>query len=407
MSSRLPVLIAGAGPAGLVLAILLRKNDIPIRIIERNRIHHGAARGTGITCDRVQPELASASQAAHGKVLRDHLEKLGAHVETGVELIGLQQDDVNHVTARILKRCEDGDVEEIVPCRFLVGADGAKGITRKLLGVPFLGETKEFDRILTANVNVSGVDADANLGWKLALVYHNLASPELLKTYDVERMPVVAEMLNLSNALHALTFNPPTASALDTANTDVGSVMYRSKSLLQLGINYRWSPVVIEDRAGDDANADTHTANPYGQDSDFVRAGDRAPDATELVSIPSSAGTTKDGRTTTLFDIFDVRRHFILVFPDRQNVDTISLDGLATHANSGLANIAVILHAESERMLYGDRVRVLVDSAGHARKGYGIDDRAFTYVVIRPDGVIGAFTLAAEGVSRYFTAIQG
>ncbi len=247
----------------------------------------------------------------------------------------------------------------------------------------------------------------ANLGWKLALVYHNLASPELLKTYDVERMPVVAEMLNLSNALHALTFNPPTASALDTANTDVGSVMYRSKSLLQLGINYRWSPVVIEDRAGDDANADTHTANPYGQDSDFVRAGDRAPDATELVSIPSSAGTTKDGRTTTLFDIFDVRRHLILVFPDRQNADTISLDGLATHANSGLANIAVILHAESERMLYGDRVRVLVDSAGHARKGYGIDDRAFTYVVIRPDGVIGAFTLAAEGVSRYFTAIQG
>ncbi len=91
------------------------------------------------------------------------MDKLGAHVETGVELIGLQQDDVNHVTARILKRCEDGDVEEIVPCRFLVGADGAKGITRKLLGVPFLGETKEFDRILTANVNVSGVDADVGL----------------------------------------------------------------------------------------------------------------------------------------------------------------------------------------------------------------------------------------------------
>ena len=77
-----------------------------------------------------KPDLASISQAALEGVLRKHVLKLGGIIETGVELIGLEQFDTK-VTAR-LKRWNDGEREGSVDCAFLLGADGAKGTSEAL-----------------------------------------------------------------------------------------------------------------------------------------------------------------------------------------------------------------------------------------------------------------------------------
>ncbi|KAJ7776892.1 FAD binding domain-containing protein [Mycena maculata] len=42
------VLIAGAGPAGLILAFFLRKSGVPVRIIDKERMHRIGSRGAGI-----------------------------------------------------------------------------------------------------------------------------------------------------------------------------------------------------------------------------------------------------------------------------------------------------------------------------------------------------------------------
>ena len=40
-----------------------------------------------------------------------------------------------------------------------------------------------------------------NLAWKLALAYKGLSPPSLLETYSTERIPVIAEMLDISSDL--------------------------------------------------------------------------------------------------------------------------------------------------------------------------------------------------------------
>ncbi|KAI9064757.1 hypothetical protein FKP32DRAFT_1591223 [Trametes sanguinea] len=42
-----PVLIVGAGPAGLMAALCLAKFGIPVRIVEKLPAFHNATRGTG------------------------------------------------------------------------------------------------------------------------------------------------------------------------------------------------------------------------------------------------------------------------------------------------------------------------------------------------------------------------
>ena len=53
----------------------------------------------------------------------------------------------------------------------------------------------------------SSVQDSANLGWKLALVHKGLAPDSLLDTYAEERLRVIAQMLQLTTALYAKTFD--------------------------------------------------------------------------------------------------------------------------------------------------------------------------------------------------------
>ena len=47
----------GSGPAGLVLALSLLKNGIPVRIIEKDVQHHHGERGPGVMVSGLGKEI--------------------------------------------------------------------------------------------------------------------------------------------------------------------------------------------------------------------------------------------------------------------------------------------------------------------------------------------------------------
>lgn len=261
-----------------------------------------------------------------------------------------------------------------------------------------------------------------NLAWKLSLVYHQHASRQLLETYDEERMPVIAEMLNLTTALHAVTYgrNLPSQSVstlqAGTKLLDMEGAMFRPKHFLQLGVNYRWSPIVLEARVKE-AGADhgEHVKrNPYGQDSTHMRAGDRAPDAPALLEV--SAASSKAAQPVRLFSLFDVRRHTIIVFAgDDGRIHGKDLrtcvESLTKYEQSKLASVVVVVPKTLEAIpsVDGLQARVFVDSEENAAKMYETHDVAVDgkgmFVVVRPDGVVGAFTVTVGDVDRYFRKV--
>jgi putative polyketide hydroxylase len=188
-TNEVPVVIAGAGPAGLVAAITLARNGIGSLLVERNPGLSPLPRATAVSTRTMEllrswgleeevragqltidstgawaaetlaspegvvvplgiadlEEIANASPATPAAVPQDHLEPvLLRHLETlglaevrfGTELIALGQD-ADGVT--VLLRDRPGGAERTVRAGFLVGADGAHSGTRRLLGVAMDG----------------------------------------------------------------------------------------------------------------------------------------------------------------------------------------------------------------------------------------------------------------------------
>ncbi|KAG2123840.1 FAD binding domain-containing protein, partial [Suillus clintonianus] len=197
----------GAGLSGLTVALTLLQNGIPVRIIERNVEHRQGQRGAGIAPRGMevyhflgvneigrdkQPILPLRTYHVGGKEplqtlpmfpsyeatpsrpyinyaflgqdimeghLREHLAKYSCFVELGTELRSFQQYST-HVEARIGKVSDPGHPEEVINVEWLIGADGARGVVRKNLGVTFLGETRDESAMLVGDVKVGGLDED-------------------------------------------------------------------------------------------------------------------------------------------------------------------------------------------------------------------------------------------------------
>ncbi len=192
------VLIVGAGPTGLSLAITLRQHGTPVRIIDRatqpssvskalalwsasleamqsmnvvdDFLRDGArlnalcigdggrqlARmevGEGIDSPFPFPLLLPQSETE--RLLTVRLSALGVTVERGIELAGLAQDDdgvtttLNHADGRT----------ETARARYLVGCDGARSEVRRALDIPFEGST-EPQTFLLGDVRIDGGGLD-------------------------------------------------------------------------------------------------------------------------------------------------------------------------------------------------------------------------------------------------------
>lgn len=187
------VLIVGAGPTGLTLACDLARRGLTIRIVDKSPGHPRSSRAKGpnprslevledlgvveavlaagsaplpmrkyrdgVPVADTDPYAGSAptpdapydrgrliAQWRLEEILRDRLAGYGVAVETGTEVVGLT-DDGTSVTVALA----DGSSTS---ARYVAGCDGAHSRVRKLLGVPFGGETAEDQVMVCGDVEI-------------------------------------------------------------------------------------------------------------------------------------------------------------------------------------------------------------------------------------------------------------
>ena len=236
------------------------------------------------------------------------------------------------------------------------------------------------------------------------------ASPTLLATYEIERIPVIAEMLKITTELFNRVISSTVQQELDLQKamqdasaqqleSEERSPWKRSRKFFQLYLNYRWSPAVIDERFADAEGV--HDA--YGVAEQDVRAGDRAPDAPELKVVHPSGS----GQTTRLFDIFKPMLHTVLLFGS-EDVQTFrsSLDVIRVLPKELFKVVLVLAPGGEAKGELGAIDLVVEDIKDYARDNFGLKDMVVPVVVLaRPDGMVGAIATSEYGVDKYVSAV--
>lgn len=173
------VVVAGAGPTGLMLAAELRLHGVGVVVVDKAAEPTDFVRALGLHVrsievldqrDMLERFLAEGTKyplggffaaiskpaperldTAHGyvlgipqttteRLLAERAAELGVDVRRGCELVGLDQDE-DGVTAELA----DGSR---LRARYLVGCDGGRSTVRKLCGIGFPGEPSRVDTLL-------------------------------------------------------------------------------------------------------------------------------------------------------------------------------------------------------------------------------------------------------------------
>ncbi|KAH9943975.1 monooxygenase [Amylocystis lapponica] len=232
----------------------------------------------------------------------------------------------------------------------------------------------------------SSIQDSFNLGWKLALIENGFAAPSLLSTYTEERLPVIAAMLQRTTALLKKTVS----GSLDAWD--------RGGPLKQLGVNCRWSSIVVDERSAR-GDPDELMVNAYGGGGGILCAGDRAPDA------PGLADT--EGGTTSFFRLFSPTHHTVVFFAADAHRVAELLGALAECPPKTVRAVLVLPQGHagiSAEAVHGIDT-VVTDRDGHAYAGYAVSDESPVTMVVRPDGIVGGIVLGVAGLRRYFGGV--
>jgi 2-polyprenyl-6-methoxyphenol hydroxylase-like FAD-dependent oxidoreductase len=216
-----PVLIVGAGPAGLMLGCELARRGVASLVAEKDPQPPAGSRGKGLqprtqeifedlgilddvrklgglypplrahrgevvvfegrmdplrraTPDVPYPNVWMLPQWRTGELLAAKYAALGGDIRYGCQLASFSQD-TEGVTAVL--RTADRHREIRAQC--LVGADGGRSTVRRALGIQFDGETRAQQRMIVADVCAEGIDrefwhvwtgaADRDDGFRLGL----------------------------------------------------------------------------------------------------------------------------------------------------------------------------------------------------------------------------------------------
>lgn len=226
MTSKTDVLIIGAGPTGLTLALWLAKLGVRFRIVDKAAGPGETSRAlavhartlefhrqigvaddvvaAGVKLERISvraprtvkatlklgafgaglsryPFVLALPQDVHERILVEHLAKAGVTVERGTALVSFVQDEAG-VTATLAK---DG-ARETVRADYIVGADGAHSAVRHGLDIAFPGA--KYDQVFyvadvegTGEHTANGLDACiGRYGFALVLPVRQLGSLRLI-----------------------------------------------------------------------------------------------------------------------------------------------------------------------------------------------------------------------------------
>jgi 2-polyprenyl-6-methoxyphenol hydroxylase-like FAD-dependent oxidoreductase len=261
VSERLPVLVVGAGPVGLVLACELARRDVAIRVVDKLAAPTDESRAivvharslemmerigvadaliaTGVevtaatfhadgktlarvaldTVDSPYPFSISTAQTETERVLTERLAELGVGIERGVELVQLEQDDEE---VRSTVRHPDGS-EETVASRWIAGTDGARSTVRAQVGTTLEGSF-EGERFLLGDV-----EADYDLPREsLHTFFSHAGGPFFLFPMLGDRVRVIAQ-------LDADGGDEPTVAALQRIAADrAGGISIRTAHWLTI-----------------------------------------------------------------------------------------------------------------------------------------------------------------------------
>lgn len=222
-----------------------------------------------------------------------------------------------------------------------------------------------------------------------------------MDSYNAERLPVIAEMLQHTTVLldrnGSESYDTAGASTVDPTN------FKRGPAFLQLGVNYRWSSIVVDQRTPKPDIAEAAYSALGAALAGPVRAGDRAPDASELCM----AGAV---RAMRLFNLFAPTRHTALVFASKSaDFDEAVgpfLQALQAQRTDTVRTIGVFPQGTGRDVTLRGADAVVVDEAAHARTAYNVGEHdGIVVAIVRPDGVVGGILTGAQGVNQYFSSI--
>ncbi|MDQ2930824.1 MAG: FAD-dependent monooxygenase [Gemmatimonadota bacterium] len=260
---QIPVLIAGAGPTGLVLALWLTKSGIAVRIVDKTAEAGTTSRALGVQahtlelyrqmgiadgvlqgCVRIAganfwisgkrvaridireigtglspfPGLVTFAQDEHEKMLIAELTKVGVTVERQTEL--LKFDDRGTSIVATL-RLPDGS-EEQCEASYLAGCDGAHSAVRAGLGIGFPGGT--YDALFYV------ADAQATGSLTNDEVHFDLSATDFLAVFPLKG----AGRVRLIGTVKAITESEEKALTFD----DVGVRALREMKLTVDMVNW-------------------------------------------------------------------------------------------------------------------------------------------------------------------------
>jgi 2-polyprenyl-6-methoxyphenol hydroxylase-like FAD-dependent oxidoreductase len=196
------VLVAGAGPTGLVLALWLARKGIPVRLIDKNTGPGLASRAMGVQARTLElyhqlgfadqvvaqgikvdtvhlreegrrvatvqlgdigrglspfPFVLSFPQDDHERLLHEQLRQAGVAAEWETQLAAFQD-----LGDRVSATLRTPGSEETIDCAYLCGCDGAHSTVRQSLGLGFPGGTYD-QQFYVADVLASGELANGGL----------------------------------------------------------------------------------------------------------------------------------------------------------------------------------------------------------------------------------------------------
>jgi 2-polyprenyl-6-methoxyphenol hydroxylase-like FAD-dependent oxidoreductase len=182
-----PVVVVGAGPTGVLLAIELARRGVEVRVLDRQPRRSPESRAIGIHArtlevlhqlgivdeflelghrvngmsvhtpagyplrarfglvDSRYAFLLTLSQAETQRILERKLESLGVTIERSAEVTAVEQDGRG---VALLVRREGEPRAQTVTAGWVVGCDGARSLVRRKLGVAFEGDDYSQDWLM-------------------------------------------------------------------------------------------------------------------------------------------------------------------------------------------------------------------------------------------------------------------